>query len=178
MKTFFKTSSRMFISTLSLVMLASGVATVQAWPGHHNHPGQGCNPVKRAKVLAVADAYVDIINERDPSLFPEIFDAGLILDSTAGYFEGLEQYTFLMSTVFDALPDIHYTIEEVLVDGNTFTLRYSYSGTHLGELFGFPPTGEVVSCTGLEFNRVANGKIYESVNFTDLNCLLTSLAGN
>jgi steroid delta-isomerase-like uncharacterized protein len=177
MKTFFNTSSAMLASAIGLV-LACGAATVHAGPGHHNPPGKACNPVKRAAILAVAQDYVDKVNLRDPSLFAEIFTDDLILDSTAGYFEGLDQYTFVMSMVFEGLPDIHYTIEEVFVDGDTFTMRYSYSGTHLGELFGFPPSGDTVTCSGLEFNRVANGKIYESVNYTDLNCLLTSLAGN
>lgn len=157
--------------SLALAVTASSTPSLAApW-------GLACNPVKRAALKAFAHYYVAVVNQRDPSLFGLIFSDDIILDSTAGYFEGLDQYTAVMSGVFVGLPDIEYTVDEILVDGDNFVLRYSYTGTHLGELFGFPPTGDVITCSGLEINRVANGRIYESLNFTDLNCLLMGLSG-
>lgn len=157
-------------TSLALALTASTVPT-------HANPGLACNPVKRAALTAFAEYYVALVNHRDPSLFGLIFSDDIVLDSTAGYFEGLDQYSAVMTGVFVGLPDIHYTIDEILVDGDNFVLRYHYTGTHLGEIFGFPPTGDVITCSGLEINRVANGRIHESLNFTDFNCLLMGLSG-
>ncbi|HRE88193.1 MAG TPA: ester cyclase [Myxococcota bacterium] len=163
----------MFKALALSLALAVTASTVPA----HAAPGLACNPIKRAALKAFAHYYVAVVNQRDPSLFGLIFSDDIVLDSTAGYFEGLDQYTAVMAGVFIGMPDIDYTIEEILVDGDQFVLRYHYTGTHLGELFGFPPTGDVITCSGLEINRVANGRIYESLNFTDLNCLLMGLSG-
>lgn len=157
--------------SLALALTASTSPSIAA------PPGLACNPVKRAALKAFAEYYVALVNHRDPSLFGLVFSNDIVLDSTAGYFEGLDQYTAVMSGVFVGLPDIHYTVDEILVDGDNFVLRYHYTGTHLGELFGFPPSGDVITCSGLEINRVANGRIYESLNFTDVNCLFSALAG-
>jgi len=158
--------------------LALVLALALAAPANATPPGRACNPVKRAAMTAFAEYYVAVVNQRDPSLFGFIFSDDIVLDSTAGYFEGLDQYTAVMTGVFMGLPDIEYTVDEILVDGDNFVLRYHYTGTHLGELFGFPPSGDVITCSGLEINRVADGRIQESLNFTDLNCLLTALAGH
>lgn len=164
-------------SIASKLVLAFALATTAAAPTQATPPGLACNPVKRAALQAFAEYYVALVNHRDPSLFPLIFSEDMILDSTAGYWVGLDQYTAVMSAVFVGLPDIHYQVDDILVDGDNFVLRYTYTGTHLGELFGFPPTGEVITCSGLEINRVANGRIYESLNFSDINCLFTALLG-
>lgn len=168
---------RRLSSLLALAMALTVAAPAALASPQGGSQGNACNPVKRAAMVAFAKLYVQIFNLRNPALFPIVLSQDVVLDSTVGYFNGLAEVAGVMSAVYAAIPDLTYTIDEILVDGDSFVLRYSYSGTHLGELFGFPPTGQVISCTGLEIDRVKNGKIVHTSNFTDANCLLTSLAG-
>ncbi len=46
-----------------------------------------------------------------------------------------------MRMVLAAFPDVHFTIEELLVDGNRVILRWRNEGTHEGEFMGIPATG-------------------------------------
>ena len=39
--------------------------------------------------------------------------------------------------------------------------RFTESGTHQGEFFGIPPTGEHITTTGINIFRIENGKIVE-----------------
>jgi predicted ester cyclase len=80
-----------------------------------------------------------------------------------------------MEGFVDAFPDLTYTFEEILVDGNNVVIRYSWSGTNTGSFMGMPPSNNEVSCTGLEIDRIADGRIVETQNFTDMHCLLTSI---
>jgi SnoaL-like polyketide cyclase len=47
--------------------------------------------------------------------------------------------------------------------------RFSAAGTHLGSFLGAAPTGRTVTYTGMDLNRIADGRIVESwVNYDAL----------
>jgi steroid delta-isomerase-like uncharacterized protein len=60
-----------------------------------------------------------------------------------------------------AFPDTRHTIEELLSEGDKVVARVSARATHTGELFGHPPTGKVVTLTGITIYRVVDGRIAE-----------------
>ena len=43
-----------------------------------------------------------------------------------------------------AFPDLRFTIEELVTEGDTVAGRLTTSGTHQGPLMGIPPTGRSV----------------------------------
>jgi steroid delta-isomerase-like uncharacterized protein len=60
-----------------------------------------------------------------------------------------------------ALSDLTYTIEDQIAEGDKVVTRYTVSGTHQGELFGVPATGEQVQMSGIVVDRLEDGKIVE-----------------
>lgn len=60
-----------------------------------------------------------------------------------------------------AFPDLHYTIEEQIADGDKVVTRWTSRGTHRGELMGIPATGKQVNITGIHIARIVGGKIVE-----------------
>ena len=78
--------------------------------------------------------------------------------------EGFKQF-FAMQ--FAAFPDFHLTAEDVLAEGDKVVLRWTFTGTHEGELMGIPPTGKQVTYTGIVINRFADGKIVEDWEIAD-----------
>ena len=73
--------------------------------------------------------------------------------------EGMKQY---MSMYRSAYPDTNFTIEDQIAVGDEVVTRWTGQGTHQGELLGIPPTGERVTVTGIEFDRVSGGRIEET----------------
>ena len=73
--------------------------------------------------------------------------------------EGLKQY---FQTFRSAFPDLHFTIEDIIGEGDTVAVRQTGRGTHQGELFGIPPTGKQLTVTAMHFHRFVNGKVVES----------------
>lgn len=61
-----------------------------------------------------------------------------------------------------ALPDMHHTIEEQLLDGNKVVTRWTMRGTHKGDLFGIPATGKRAMVSGISIEQIVNGQITES----------------
>ena len=71
-----------------------------------------------------------------------------------------------------AFPDLQFTIEDMIAEGDTVVVRYTTRGTHQGNLWGIPPTGKQVSGTGMFIDRPVNGKAVEQwINGDDLGLL-------
>lgn len=66
-----------------------------------------------------------------------------------------------------AFPDLHYTIEELVVADDAVAARTTLRGTHLGELFGMKPTGRKVCVGQMTIERFQDGKIIAHHRLTD-----------
>ena len=72
--------------------------------------------------------------------------------------EGIEQF---YATLRAAFPDIHFTVEDQVAEGDRVVTRWTARATHKGEFQGIPATGKQVSVTGIDIDRLANGKVVE-----------------
>ena len=83
--------------------------------------------------------------------------------------EALKQY---VGSFLTALPDIHFTIDDLLAEGDKVLWRFTAQGTQSGPLMTIPPSGARATVTGMALFRVANDKIAEVwVNFDALGML-------
>jgi steroid delta-isomerase-like uncharacterized protein len=73
--------------------------------------------------------------------------------------EGAKQ---LVTTYRNAFPDVHFTIDEQIAEGDKVVTRWSAKGTHEGELAGLPATGKSTTVSGIAVYRFVNEKIAES----------------
>ena len=79
---------------------------------------------------------------------------------------GIKQAVTLFRTAF---PDLRYTVEAQIAEGELLLSRFSASGTQTGPFMGAPPSGKSVTYTGMDLNRIVRGKIVESwVNYDAL----------
>jgi steroid delta-isomerase-like uncharacterized protein len=60
-----------------------------------------------------------------------------------------------------AFPDLHMTVDKVLVDGEFVTVLWSGGGTNTGEGNGLPATGKKLNGRGITIWRISGGKIRE-----------------
>ena len=82
----------------------------------------------------------------------------------------------LMIAIFRvAFPDLRCTVEDEIVQGDKFAVRWSIRGTHQGMFLGNPPTGKQVDVQGFIFGRTENGRIIEDWTLTDQLAILQQL---
>jgi len=74
---------------------------------------------------------------------------------------GPEGFKHLLIIYASAFPDLHWTTEEVTVQGETVVARLRARGTHQRELMGMPSTGKKVTWTETHIFRVAGCKLVE-----------------
>jgi steroid delta-isomerase-like uncharacterized protein len=61
----------------------------------------------------------------------------------------------------NAFPDIRFTVEDLVAEGESVTARWSCRGTHKGDLNGIAPTGKQFTISGISVSRLSNGKMVE-----------------
>jgi steroid delta-isomerase-like uncharacterized protein len=74
---------------------------------------------------------------------------------------GPGQYGEAVADYRAAFPDLHTTLEDVLVDGDRVAVRGTDRATHRGDFMGFPASGRDVTTTWIELFRMENGKAAE-----------------
>lgn len=106
--------------------------------------------------------YDEILNKGNLDAFEELcapnFVKHAIPPSPDYGIEGSKQSVLMLRK---ALPDIKYTVDDMIEDGDKLVARWSAKGTHKGEFMGIPPTGKQVTFSGIEIIRVEDGKAVE-----------------
>jgi predicted ester cyclase len=80
---------------------------------------------------------------------------------------GVESVLAAVAMFRGAFPDVHFTTDELIAEGDSVVQRYTMRGTSEGPLMGLPPTGKLVTMTGINILRFRDGKCIEHRNEVD-----------
>jgi len=76
---------------------------------------------------------------------------------------------------FSSFPDIHFSIETMISDGDSVAIAWILTGTNLGSIGGYPPTGKKIRTTGMTIYRFRNGKICGHIQVLDRTTVMKQL---
>ncbi len=156
-----------------LITLSSAALSKTALAGEPR--GKGPPSCRDAfDIDVVLGTYMEVSNSGDASRNAEILAPSYVNHTGLGDF-GFDAYSALMGSLYSAFPDIHYTVEQVIVDGDQFGIEYSFTATHTGTFLGIPASGVVVQGRGMELHKVEDGMIVETWNYSDLLSLFTQI---
>src|SRR5919112_4427649 len=106
----------------------------------------------------------EILTQEDLRKIVELFAPNYVLHDSNfiqkvhGH-EGIAQY---VATFRAASPDLRFTVEDQIAERDMVVTRWTARGTHQERFLDFPPTGNQMAMTGIEFDRVVDGKIDEA----------------
>jgi steroid delta-isomerase-like uncharacterized protein len=75
---------------------------------------------------------------------------------------GIEGLKNVLRGFSAAFPDMRWTIEEQIAEGDKVVTRFEWTGTHRGPFMGIPATGRPVNVWGIVIDRLQNGKIKDT----------------
>jgi steroid delta-isomerase-like uncharacterized protein len=88
---------------------------------------------------------------------------------------GAEAWSAFLAAFTEAFPDARITIDASIAEGDMVATRWSLTGTHQGEFQGIAPTGRTVRFSGIEYNRVVDGRFVEHWSMFDNLALLRQI---
>jgi predicted ester cyclase len=75
---------------------------------------------------------------------------------------GLDDLKQLIQEYRRGFPDMRWTAEEAIAEGDTAVVRWRARGAHTGEFESVAPTGKELAITGITIFHFANGKCVDS----------------
>ncbi|KQQ75699.1 hypothetical protein ASF73_07865 [Xanthomonas sp. Leaf131] len=89
--------------------------------------------------------------------------------------QGRDTYLGLVASNREAFPDLAWTVDQLIAEGDTVAIRYTMTGTHRGPFAGVAGTGRPVTAQSMAFYRLKNGKIVEERAQLDLLAVLQQI---
>ena len=88
-----------------------------------------------------------------------------------------EGFKAWIADVHTGFPDLQFTIEDAIAEGEKVVIRWRAQGTHKGKikLLNLPPTEKVISYTGIIIYRIVAGRVVEERGEEDALGLLQQL---
>lgn len=112
--------------------------------------------------LLVRRYYEEVVNTGNVDRLAEFISPAFVeVYNNVRHPAGLEGAKQHVLGVRNTYPDLHLTVEQQIAEGEWVVTRVTARGTHEGVWLGMRPTGKKVEMTGVNIDRVVDGRIVE-----------------
>lgn len=117
-------------------------------------------PMNKESYRRLAESYHEAINHRDVNAFDEIFAKDFI-NYAAGFdpISGCDAMKSAIHLLLDAFPDLHIAIDDIIIEDNKMSVRWSLTGTHTQTYKDIPPSNIKIKAEGIYIDHMENEKI-------------------
>lgn len=137
------------------------------------------NTLPNANKKTITKYFDEVINAQKLNRLGEFFSQDYIWHQMNGMDVRSSQDSSHLSTlkfIYTAIPDIHYTIDNAIVEGDMVAVNSTVTGTAKSEMFGLPAAQKKVRFKQMFFFRLKNNKITEEWEVVDVDGLKAQLA--
>lgn len=107
-------------------------------------------------------SFNEIWNNRNFSLIPELISPDYVGTNARGVSKGQDGYEQMVKNSTTAMPDLRYTINEVIGEGDTLMAIITLTGTYTGKMGDMDISGKKINVTNVFVNKYVDGKVKES----------------
>ena len=102
------------------------------------------------------------LNKKNTAVFDEIAAPGVVSHLPNGTnLKNIDAWKLYINVLFSAFPDAHFTLDDIVVEGDTAAFRYTETGTYKGKLGNPAPVGKKVTDIVFVFFRYEGSKVVE-----------------
>jgi len=110
----------------------------------------------------------ELFNKRNLAAVDEFLAPSYVLRTApAATPSGRDGVREVIAIYLAAFPDLHISIDELLAEGDKVVGRFTFTGTHGGDLMGLAPTQQRISVRQIAIYRIADGKVVEEWEVSD-----------
>ncbi len=118
----------------------------------------------------------EIFNNRNLEYYNEDnFDKNITLIMEPENVVGIEAVKDYYNNFLDGFSDIEFTMKKVFGQDGNLVKHWNFKGTHTGDFFGIPATGNKVDLDGTTIIKMKNGKIAQEQDFFDNMAFMSQL---
>ena len=148
------------------------------------------SPVKNDKLTELQNAQAQL--ERNIAMYDETwtkfvqgdtsmvnsdrFQEDIIVVTSQGDIVGIEATKNYYMNYITGFSDREFTILEVVGQGNRLVKHWNFKGTHTGNFFGMPASGNKLNLSGTTMVTMKDGKIAKEQDFFDMMSMVSQLS--
>ena len=103
------------------------------------------------------------------------FQEDVVVVTEEGDLVGIEACKKFYMNYLTGFSNIEFTIIDVLGQGDRLVKHWNFKGTHTGEFFGMPASGNKLNLSGTTLVTMKDGKIAREQDFFDVMSMVTQL---
>jgi predicted ester cyclase len=107
----------------------------------------------------------EIWNNGDLSVIPDLISPDYVGYSQGVATKGIENFEQNVKNYLTGMPDMHWTVDEMIGEGESLAVRLNLKGTMTGKIGDTEPTGAKVDITFVLINRYVDAKCVEATAF-------------
>ena len=136
-----------------------------------------CQEVVTEQNKRVMEQFVRFINTGDSDLGETIISPDVVFyaPTSPEPMHGFKGYTDVLNMMRGAMPDVKWTVEEVIAEGDKVMIRFTMNGTQTESFMGMSATGKTIKVTAMNIYELKNGKIIREHGLPDLFSMLIQL---
>jgi steroid delta-isomerase-like uncharacterized protein len=133
--------------------------------------------MSRAEVEAFFARRQEAIDNLDAAALSQDYTEDCVVDSPAGggTLHGREQVERMRRNWFDSFPDLKFTMETLLIDGNHVVQIMTMEGTDIGGFMGLAPKGKSFKVPAVYFYELRDGLIARERRIYDFTGMLVQV---
>lgn len=125
----------------------------------------------------IMNRFVEFINTASETLAHELISPNAVfyVPGRPEPLRGPAGYLSLVGMMRSGFPDIQWSLEDMVTEGDTIAARFIMRGTHQGTFMGIPPTGKPIQVQAMNFYRLTDGQFIEEHGQPDMLGLLQQI---
>ena len=103
------------------------------------------------------------------------FQTDVIVVTNEGNLEGIEAIKNFYMNYLNGFSNIEFTIIDAFGQGDRIVKHWNFKGTHTGDFFGIPATGNKLNLSGTTLVTMTESKVKKEQDFFDMQSLIDQL---
>jgi predicted ester cyclase len=116
---------------------------------------------KESNKALLRQAYDQVFSQGKLELLDEAIAPDAV-DHSFPELTGVDAFKEPIAALRTAFPDLQASAELMVAEGDVVMALVTFTGTHEGEFLGIPPTGQQITWSHVDINRLENGKVVEA----------------
>ena len=158
------------------------IASILLIASCNQQPSEECQNLETANAQIQNDiktyktVWDKVFLERDINLInSDSFDENVIVVTATGNLNGIDAFKGYYNNYLTGFSDAEFTFIDIFGQGDNIVKHWNFKGTHDGEMFGIPATGNKLDISGTTIVKMKDGKILQEQDFFDNHSFLSQL---
>jgi steroid delta-isomerase-like uncharacterized protein len=117
--------------------------------------------VSDANKAAMKQFFERVYNQGDVAFLDELTSPEFVSHDRGNPTNDREGVKEIVAAIKAAFPDVVFTADDVIGEGDRVAARFTMRGTQTGEFMGMPPTNKPIVVTGIDIVRFEDGRAVE-----------------